>query len=239
MNRYMRAFKHAVGVRRFVLGSTVTLILTLYGFARNWLNARGVDLPELPSWTLALLAALGFVCWWFWRYAVQLETEMEPRLSIVHDQGPRYEFSETRQTHTLQRWRYVRIEVCNGSTQHLDNCIVMLQSMRRMDAEPFSNAYTPVGLLTQHQFFRRRVTADAVAGGAFRLRGKQSKFIEVACLEELEKDSEIHLQYETLGYANMIPRGDYELVVRAYGAGMPTERKFRLYVSKAGTLTLE
>jgi hypothetical protein len=73
-------------------------------------------------------------------------------------------------------------------------------------------------------------------GGRFNLRVGESKFIEVACLDERDPNSEIALRYESNAYPNTVPRADYSVVLSVYGGGRPASRRYRLYVDARGYL---
>jgi len=75
--------------------------------------------------------------------------------------------------------------------------------------------------------------------GVFNLRGREHKLVEVAFLDETDKKSEIRLQYEYLNYPSAIPRGSYELTIKAYGGGDPVERRFKLFVDENDYLCFE
>lgn len=100
--------------------------------------------------------------------------------------------------------------------------------------------YTPVALITQHQYLQRR------RGGPFTLDGKAHKFVNVASLDEREPGAPIALMYETVTaenpYPNAIRRehGPFLLEVCAYaGNANPVRKQFRLSVSTEGRLTME
>lgn len=233
MKAYFKALIHAIGIRRFVVGSTVSLIVSLYGHLRQWLGSVNLWVPpDVESWKLALFTFLVFLGWWLLGRIVELEKEIEPQLDIVFRPESPFVITEpmNKQGHAI---RLVRIQVINKSVRNLENCLVKLENIRRLDKPNFANRFTPVGLITQHQLLQRR------EGGVFNLRGKEDKLVEVAFLDETKKKSEIGLQYEYRGYPNPIPRGSYELTIKAYGGGDPVERKFKLSVSKDGYLSFQ
>jgi hypothetical protein len=101
--------------------------------------------------------------------------------------------------------RLFRVQVVNRGIKNLDNCLMKLEDIRRLDDPEFANRFTPVGLIAQHQLLQNW------PGGAFNLRGKEKKFIEIAFLNETDPKTERGLQYEHKEYPNAIPRGSYEL----------------------------
>lgn len=224
MKDYFRAISHAVGLRRFVIGSTISVAIYLYGFLRAWLEQKGfLVLPDLPAWQLAVVVFVVLLVWWLVGRIVELEKEIEPQLEIKFEPASPYVITEPMNTQG-HATRLFRVEVENKSIRNLDNCLVKLENIKRLDDKEFANRFTPVGLITQHQLLLKR------KGGVFNLRGKERKFIEVAFLNEEDKNSEIGLQYENREYPNAIPRAPYELTIKAYGGGEPVERKFKISV---------
>lgn len=124
--------------------------------------------------------------------------------------------------------RGFRVRVTNTGAKDYE-CLAKLEEMTRSDGLPFENVFLPVGLKTQHQNLQKR------AAGQFKLRSGESKLIEVAYLDEGNPESEIVLQYEADTYC--VPRADYSLGLRVYGAGKPAAGRYRLYVDARGFLS--
>ncbi len=226
MKAYFRALSHAVGLRRFVIGSAISVAISLYGFLREWLESKGIlVLPDLPAWQLAVVVFVTLLGWWLIGRIVELEKEIEPQLEIAFEPRSPYVITEPMNTQG-HATRLFRVKVENKSVRNLENCLVKLEGIKRLDVEDFANRFTPVGLITQHQLLQKR------EGGVFNLRGKEHKFVEVAFLNETDKKSEIGLQYENRQYPNAIPRGSYELAIKAYGGGEPVERRFKIFVDE-------
>ncbi|MEW5943117.1 MAG: hypothetical protein AB1710_04590 [Pseudomonadota bacterium] len=226
MKAYWRAFTHAVGLRRFFVGSLISVLISLYNFLRKWLEQKGfLVLPDLPAWQLGIVFFGVLLLWWLIGRIVELEIEIEPQLEITFEPGSPYVITEPMNTQG-HATRLFRVKVENKSVRNLENCLVKLEDIKRLDVEDFANRFTPVGLITQHQLLQKR------EGGVFNLRGKEHKFVEVAFLNESDEKSEIGLQYENREYPNAIPRGSYELTIKAYGGGKPVERKFKMFVDE-------
>jgi hypothetical protein len=208
----------AVGGRRFLIVSIVILIISILGL----LSANGVTwLKAVPTWAVVVVVPLLLVLKWVLDYAVTLVKDAEPVLDISYEERPPYVMTEPRDS-ASPSWRYVRIKVTNTGRKNLGNCFVRLEDVKAGDRSV--NMFTPIGLTTQHQALQNR------PGGPFALRGGEHKFVEVAALEERQHAGQIMLRYETKDYPNTIPRGDYTLIIRAYGGNAPCERTFRLFV---------
>ncbi len=208
----------AVGGRRFLIVSIVILVISILGL----LSANGVSwLQAVPTWAVVVVVPLILVLKWVLDHAVKLAKEAEPSLGIGYEEQPPYVMTEPRDS-AKPSWRYVRIKVTNTGRKNLGNCFVRLEDVKAGDRS--INIFTPIGLTTQHQALQNK------PGGPFSLRSGEHKFIEVAALDEGNAASQITLRYETKDYPNTIPRGDYTLVIRAYGGNAPCEKTFRLFV---------
>jgi len=226
LNAYFRALSHAVGLRRFVVGAAISAVIWFYSFLREWLITRDFFvLPDLPAWQLAVVVFVALLVWWLIGRIVELEKEIEPQLEITFEAKSPYVITEPMNA-TGHATRLYRVRVVNKCVRNLENCLVKLEDIKRMDFVDFSNRFIPVGLMTQHQLLQMR------EGGAFNLRGKEHKFIEVAFLNELDMKSEIGLQYENREYPNVVPRGTYELTIKAYGGGEPVESRFKMSIDE-------
>ena len=128
-------------------------------------------------------------------------------------------------------FRGVRIKVTNMGDDDC-SCLAKIVEMKRCDGSPYKNSFLPVALKTQHQKKQKRKS------GQFNLRAGESKFIEVAYLDETDQSSEILLQYESEEYPNMIPRAAYSIKILVYGCGKPAEGDYRLYVDARGFLKI-
>ena len=226
MKAYLKALGHAVGVRRFAVVSAVSAVVSFYGYLREWLQSEELWVPpDVPSWVLAVIAFFLFLVWWLLARIVELEREIEPRLEMEFRPEPPFVITEPMGA-SGRAVRIFRVKISNKSVQNLQNCLVKLESIERTDDPHSLNRFTPVGLVTQHQLLQER------KGGPFDLRGREHKFVEVAFFDETKKKSEIGLLYEHPKYPNGIPRGSYELTIKAYGGGDPVEKKFRFSVDE-------
>jgi len=127
------------------------------------------------------------------KYNQRKPKNIESGLMIEYRKEPPYETTEPAGSagHAL---RYQRLKIKNITNVTLDNCIVKLEEMRPADGAEFNTAFLPVGLITQHQRVQGR------SGGVFNLRACEEKFVEIACLDETNPESEIVLLYETNQY---------------------------------------
>ena len=233
MKAYFRALSRAVGIKRFVVGSAISVAISLYGLLREWLESNNsLVLPNLPTWQLAVVVFLVLLGWWLLGRIVELEKEIEPQLEILFEPKTPFVITEpmNAQGHAIRQFR---VKVANNSIRNIENCLVKLEDIKRLDAPDFANRFTPIGLGTQHQMMQMRER------GVFNLRGREHKLVEVAFLDETDKKSEIRLQYEYLNYPSAIPRGSYELTIKAYGGGDPVERRFKLFVDENDYLCFE
>lgn len=228
MKNYFKALHGALGIKRYILGSIVLFIVGIY----EALRVGFPELPNIPTWQIAIVLVLICLVWWILQRLVEVEKELEPNLEILFDNGSAYEITEPMNSegHTE---RFFRVKVSNTSTRDLDNCLVMLEEMRTEDGIVYPNRYLPVGLTTDHQLLQRR------RRGVFNLRGKQYKFIVVASLDEKIPESEITLLYENENYANKVPRNTYEIRLVVYGGGMPKRENFKISVDENGYLKME
>lgn len=227
MKRYFKALHTALGIKRYILGSVVLFLLAVYRALHAW----SPDLPALPTWELAIAIVLLLSGWWLLQRVVALETELEPNLEFVFGNGPPFEITEPMNS-PGQALRFFRVKVANTSIQDLPNCLVMLDEVRTSDGQIYPNRYVPVGLTTDHQLLQKRKR------GVFNLRGKQYKFVVVACLDEKNPNSEIGFLYENDTYFNTIPRGSYFVTLVGYGGGLPIRKQFNLSVDGNGRLRM-
>jgi hypothetical protein len=221
----------ALGVKRYILGGVVFFVIGIYESLRAWLPRYGIELPRLPTWQIAILIVLLLLVWWLIQRLVAVEKELEPNLEILFGDGPPYEITEPMNAEGHAQ-RFFRVKVENTSTKDLDNCLVMLEEMKTAQGQTYPNRYIPVGLSTDHQLLQKR------RRGVFKLRGKQWKFIVVACLDEKVADSEIAFLYENEKYPNTVPRNNYQITLVAYGGGVPKRKQFNISVDDRGFLKM-
>lgn len=231
MKRHFRALHGALGVKRYILGSVVLFVIGVYEALRAWLPTYGIKLPSLPTWEIAIAIVLLLLVWWLLQRVVEIEKELEPNLEILFGEGPPYEITEPMETNGHAQ-RFFRVKVVNTSTKDLNNCLVMLEEMKTEQGQIYPNRYIPIGLTTDHQLLQER------RRGVFELRGKQYKFIVVACLDENVSDSEIAFLYENDKYANTVPRNNYQITLVAYGGGVPKRKQFNISVDDKGFLKM-
>lgn len=224
----------AVGVRRFVVGSAIACAIAIVQFmARfepmNWLL-------EVPSWCIATIVLLGFLCWWLLSYASGLRIAAEPKVKIGGPSILTYPKSATGRTQ-----RTIRIEVENESHSHLKNCSVR--------EEAFINRLGQAS--GQRRHFRRAEEGHAdmsahIFRKTFDLRGKGDKeIIEIAYLDETQEGSNVLMLYATEPTArtlNSIPRQFFPhnltISVTADNMAIAERRTFRLAVSDDGILEM-
>lgn len=231
MKRYFKALHGALGVKRYILGSVVLFVIGIYKALRAWLPSYGIEPPNLPTWEIAVGLVLVFVVWWLLQRVVEVEKELEPKLIVSFGEGPPYEITEPMNADGHAQ-RFFRVKVENASAKDLDNCLVMLEEMQTEKGQIYPNRYVPVGLTTDHQLLQER------RKGVLKLRGKQYKFVVVACLDEKASDSEIAFLYENDKYANTVPRNNYKITLIAYGGGIPTRKQFNISVDENGFLKM-
>lgn len=156
MKAYFRALSHAIGLRRFVVGSAISLAISFYGLLRKKLEAAGfLVLPDLPAWQLAVIVFVTLLVWWLIGRIVELEKEIEPQLEIMFEPKAPYEITEPMNTQG-HATRLFRVRVENRGVRNLENCRVRLEEIRRLDVEESGNRFVPVGLMTQHQLLQKR-----------------------------------------------------------------------------------
>ncbi len=232
IKHHFKALHGALGVKRYILGSVVLFVISLYKILEVTLPKYGIHfLPKLPTWEIAIGLILLFIVWWLLQRVVALETEIEPKLDIQFEEGPPFELTEPMQINGHAQ-RFYRVKIKNKSIINLSDCLVVLEEIRAQDGKIYPNRYVPVGLTTDHQFLEKRKR------GVFNLRGKQSKFVVVAIMDETKSDSEITFLYADENYPNMIPRGTYILSLSVYGGGLPVRKDFKIMVDDNGYLRM-
>ena len=233
IKQHLQALHGALGVKRYILGSVVLLAISVYGFLGEILPKYDIHvLPNLPTWEIAIGVILLIVIWWLIQRVVELEKMIEPQLDIQFEDKPPFVITEPIQA-TEHAQRFCRIKIINKSVKDLSKCLVVLEEIKTPDGEVYPNRFIPVGLTTDHQFLGNRKR------GEFNLRGKQYKFIVVACLDETKPNSEITFMYENENLPNGIPRGTYQLNISAYGGGQPTRKKLEVSVDGSGHLRMK
>lgn len=231
MMKWARAANAAMGVRKYIYLSSATAVPFAYGVLSNYVSDMfGWQLPPLPWLTLAITAFLGLPLIWFLQRLVLLEEELTPHLDISFEDDT-HPFSLLDPGVGGRVTRFIRVKVTNTSARTLENCLVKLEEF--FDKDGNTGFFVPIGLITQHQLWQQR------SGGSFTLRGKESKFVEVAAMPEPSSDGAITLQYETntakepaVRYPNVVPsaNGPYTLRLTAFGGGLPASRMFKLFV---------
>ena len=117
-----------------------------------------------------------------------------------------------------------QIRVRNVGAQHLDNCLVTLNTLYHHDQNMAGGL--PVALLTQHQEAQNRQ-------GRFNLSVGQEKWINVVSLNENVDGSHIiiHCEQNYYQHRQLNPNLEYYLTITAYGGdGRVIEHRYRAYV---------
>jgi hypothetical protein len=70
---WWRAFNNAAGPRRYLIGSTVTLLVGLFD---RFIPMGLREVLGVPSWAVGVLTALGFIVFWLLQRLVELERRM-------------------------------------------------------------------------------------------------------------------------------------------------------------------
>jgi hypothetical protein len=230
------ALMRALGPRRYgVIG-----IVNTVGIGYTLLRTRpdmAAWLPDIPGIWVGIGITIILICFWLIGRAHELELEIEPRISIQFEPQPPYVITDPWHE-TTGVTRYIRVRINNLSTSKIVGCLVRLEHIRDKDGK--EGYYTPIAMITQHQYHQRRKE-----GGSFRLDAKSYKLVNIAALDESSPDAPIALMYETVTmehpYPNAIPRanGPYILDLAAYGGSSPVTMRFKLFVTGQGHLTME
>lgn len=240
MKKWWNAASRAMGVRKYIVFASATGVPVAYGwFSSHASAALSLHLPQVPWLSLALLAGMALLGFWFLQRLVSLEEELEPRLDIEFVNSHPFSILDPGLTGTPMR--FLRIRVTNRCTRTLNSCIVKLEEFYDKDGK--AGFFVPIALITQHQLWQQR------EGGPFALRGKETKYIEVAAMSEPSTNGAILLQYETntakppngVRYPNTVPasNGPYTLRLTAFGGGAPTSQSYRLDVDEQGRLRMQ
>jgi len=187
----------------------------------------------------AVLPIVGLVGVALYRKVVDLEARISSKLEILTGSGDPFELEERDPTKLEVTYRrLLRIGVRNCGNETLAGCCVELTEM------PGSrNAYLPIRLKLRHDNPPDVLNTSHIQ--EFDLRPGQTEYVDVANLNEANEQSEIRLCYATQGhrnlnYANVIPRGTYSMVIRAYGRnGSPAEATLKLWVDGNSRLRLD
>ena len=75
--------QEGIGVRRFVIGSIVLLVLGVYEWLSIKLAERGMTaLTGIPTWAIGVTVGLALLFWWMLEYAVRLRGSLSPKLRV-------------------------------------------------------------------------------------------------------------------------------------------------------------
>lgn len=218
-----------------------TFVSVLAAFAAFWNDFLGEQIfPKYDGFSRywAVLPITLWVAVALYRKVVKLEVAIAPRLEILTGTGDPYELiSEPLNEPGVVYRRLLRIGIRNSGNETMEGCRVEL-----VDMPGWRNAFLPIRLKLRHDNPSDVLNIAHIQ--EFTISPNQVEFVDVASLNEADERSEIRLYYATQGhrnadYANLVPRGGYTLIIRAYGrVGSPAERRLKLWVDD-GRLRLD
>lgn len=225
--------KEAVGIRRFIVGSTITAILAALQFLSgvpymNWISS-------IPTYAIAAVAAAALLFWWLLDYATNLRKECEPKVRI-------YLSVFLHPPEANKGLRTVRINVENISKCTLKNC-----SVREFE---FVNRHGHRSQMQRYFRLNKDTHADMSKHAyryTFDLQGQGSnEIIDIAQLDETNDDSRVVMLYATEPTAptlNAIVRDCFPhrltILMTSDNLLIAERRTFDLKISDFGVLQIE
>ena len=240
LKKRLQTLNAALGVKRFIIASVVTVVLALLEWANE--NFQVNWLPDIPAWTVIVGVPLILITWWVFEYAHKLKQRLEPRLSVTFDPKiPHYMTTEPKHSRELAV-RTFRIQVENTGGENIRGCSVKLEKLLDRNEPSFSREANCCFRLMTDRPENPRQTGHRTE---FDLAPGDKEFVDIVTKDEINDQTHYVLCY-AITPSNPNPwsripqsKGSHFLTVRVVGDREPILRTYKISVDHHGFLVME